>query len=329
VARVRSDPFEYRAGRTVVRGLGGALAATVAGTGALLVVGAIRARRRRAAQLDRLVDELDERDPPTAAHTRRVAAMAELIAHALHLSHADVERVRVAALLHDVGKADPRFAPLLAKAGPLSAEEWALMRTHASVGADAVERATRVRDVIALRGVADAVRHHHERWDGGGYPDGLRGTEIPLEARIIGIADTLDAVTSDRPYQRGAGTETARAVLASLRGTRLDARLCDHVLAPELWDEIWKTAHAMQEARGPSRRQAGAGIAADDAAGVRSLLADLRAEYDRRRRLGLPLALDSWLLGDLPGRGAAAPEGPLPAPTEPDQGGDAAAGRRS
>ena len=270
------------AGRAVARGLGGALVAALAGTSAVLMVGTVRARRRRAAELDQLVRRLAERDPATASHSRRVAAMVELIASALRLPRADVERTRIAALLHDVGKMDPRFTPLVGKAGPLTPDEWSVMRTHATVGAAIVARETRVRDVLALRGVADAVRHHHEWWDGTGYPDRLRGREIPLEARIIAIADTLDAMTTDRPYQRGLSEGDAVAALRALRARHLDPRLCDRVLAPSLWEGVWATAQMMrEEAVGED-----GGIAADDAVGSRSLMDDLRDEYERWRRMG-------------------------------------------
>jgi putative nucleotidyltransferase with HDIG domain len=268
----------------MARGLGGALVAALAGTSAVLMVGTVRARRRRAAELDRLVRQLAQRDPATASHSRRVAAMVELIAGALRLPRADVERARIAALLHDVGKMDPRFTRLLDKAGPLTPDEWAVMRMHAEVGAAIVSRETRVRDVLALRGVADAVRHHHEWWDGSGYPDRLAGSEIPIESRIIAIADTLDAMTTDRPYQRGLAESGAVAGLRALRGTHLDPRLCDRVLAPSLWEGVWATSQMMrEEAMGED-----GGIGADDAVNARSLMDDLRDEYERRRRTSGP-----------------------------------------
>ena len=268
----------------MARGLGGALVAALAGTSAVLMVGTVRARRRRAAELDRLVRQLAQRDPATASHSRRVAAMVELIAGALRLPRAEVERARIAALLHDVGKMDPRFTRLLDKAGPLTPDEWAVMRMHAEVGAAIVSRETRVRDVLALRGVADAVRHHHEWWDGSGYPDRLAGSEIPIESRIIAIADTLDAMTTDRPYQRGLAESGAVAGLRALRGTHLDPRLCDRVLAPSLWEGVWATSQMMrEEAMGED-----GGIGADDAVNARSLMDDLRDEYERRRRTSGP-----------------------------------------
>jgi len=268
----------------MARGLGGALVAALAGTSAVLMVGTVRARRRRAAELDRLVRQLALRDPATASHSRRVAAMVELIAGALRLPRADVERARIAALLHDVGKMDPRFTRLLDKAGPLTPDEWAVMRMHAEVGAAIVSRETRVRDVLALRGVADAVRHHHEWWDGSGYPDRLTGSEIPIESRIIAVADTLDAMTTDRPYQRGLAESGAVAGLRALRGTHLDPRLCDRVLAPSLWEGVWATSQMMrEEAVGED-----GGIGADDAVNPRSLMDDLRDEYERRRRTSGP-----------------------------------------
>jgi HD superfamily phosphohydrolase YqeK len=313
----RTDTPWPVSGGAVVRSISGAIVATVAGTGALLFVGAIRARRRAAAHLDRLVHALAERDPATAGHSRRVAAMVDVIARALRLPRATAERVHIAALLHDVGKMDARYAPLIAKEGPLTPDEWAVMRTHAAVGATIVARETRMRDALALRGVADAVRHHHERWDGTGYPDHLRATEIPLEARIIAVADTIDAITSDRPYQRRGDEEAALAILNAGRGKHLDPRLCDRVLAREIWNELWHTAHAAHatSAAGVTDTQEGAvegaptpadGIAADDAVGFRSLVEDLREEYERRLRLGLPLRRSSWLTTEAEPKAAAA-----------------------
>jgi putative nucleotidyltransferase with HDIG domain len=305
----RKDTLWPVSGGAVVRSISGALVATVAGTGALLFVGAIRARRRAAAHLDRLVHALAERDPATAGHSRRVAAMVDVIARALRLPRATAERVHIAALLHDVGKMDARYAPLIAKEGPLTPDEWAVMRTHAAVGAAIVARETRMRDALALRGVADAVRHHHERWDGSGYPDHLRTTEIPLEARIIAVADTIDAITSDRPYQRRGDEEAALAILNAGRGKHLDPRLCDRVLAREVWTELWRTANVAHAPAAEAVEAAGApaaGIAADDAVGFRSLVEDLREEYERRLQLGLPLRRSNWLTsGEEPRRSVA------------------------
>src|SRR5204863_3987702 len=109
----------------------------------------------------------------------------------------DMDGIRRAALLHDVGKIYEEFAPLLRKEGRLTSEEMMTMRTHVVRSAELVETAARLRGSIQAM-----IRHHHENFDGSGYPDGLAGVRIPLGARIIMIADTIDAMTTDRPYRR-------------------------------------------------------------------------------------------------------------------------------
>jgi HD-GYP domain-containing protein (c-di-GMP phosphodiesterase class II) len=158
---------------------------------------------------------LEARDAYTHGHGQRVARHAERIARSMHLSSTEVAKIRAAAAVHDVGKLyTPR--EILNNPGRLTDEEFELVKRHASDGAD------------MLAGVGDAeivamVRHHHERVDGGGYPDGLAGEDIPLGARIIAVADTFDAITSNRAY-RGAGTQRkALEVLSRGAGTQLDS----------------------------------------------------------------------------------------------------------
>lgn len=161
--------------------------------------------------------------PALCAHDWRVARLADRVAAAAAVS-AELRRVvRLGALLHDLGKcALPR--DLLAKPGPLTASEWALMREHPGLGAGLLAA------LHAPARVVDAVRHHHERWDGRGYPDRLRGEEIALPARIIALADTYDAMTSDRPYRAALPAATARAIIASERGAMFDPALADALL---------------------------------------------------------------------------------------------------
>jgi HD-GYP domain-containing protein (c-di-GMP phosphodiesterase class II) len=119
------------------------------------------------------------------------------IAADLGLRGNDLVDVETAALLHDVGKIHAEFAPLLQKEGKLSQEEWEIMKTHAARSAELVSLFSRFRG-----NVENCVRHHHERWDGKGYPDGLAADAIPIGARIIMISDTIDAMTTDRPYRK-------------------------------------------------------------------------------------------------------------------------------
>jgi HD-GYP domain-containing protein (c-di-GMP phosphodiesterase class II) len=184
--------------------------------------------------LDLMVAAIEARDPYTSGHSKRVAKGSTIIAKALGLRPREVERVAVAALLHDVGKIDERFAPILAKEGRLTPEEWAIMKTHPVRSAELVGKVSSLRDIVG------PVRHHHENWDGSGYPDGLKGEEIPLAARIIMFADTLDAITTDRPYRRALGLEDARAEFLRFRGRQFDPAICDRILAPDVWKELYQ-----------------------------------------------------------------------------------------
>lgn len=184
--------------------------------------------------LDLMVAAIEARDPYTSGHSQRVSRGAQIIARAIGLRDLEIERVAIAALLHDVGKIDERFAPILAKEGRLTPEEWAIMKQHPARGAELVGKLSSLRDIVA------AVRHHHENWDGTGYPDGLRGEEIPLASRIIMFADTLDAITTDRPYRKALSLEEGRAEFLRFRGRQFDPMICDRVVSPEVWSELYQ-----------------------------------------------------------------------------------------
>lgn len=176
-------------------------------------------------QLALMVKSIEARDPYTSGHSRRVSALSKAIAVDFGLSDDLVGEVENAALLHDVGKIHAEFAPLLSKEGKLSPEEWETMKTHAAKSAELVGLFSRFRGHVQ-----DSVRHHHERWDGLGYPDGVRGEVIPLGARIIMVADTIDAMTTDRPYRKALGFEAVASELQKHRGTQFDPRLVDCVM---------------------------------------------------------------------------------------------------
>lgn len=164
-----------------------------------------------------LLATLEARDAEIASHSRRVARHAVAIARELGLSEERVARIRRAALLHDIGKTfTPK--PILDKAGPLSEEEYAVVKRHAEVGA-------RMVGTLEDRELTAIVLHHHERIDGRGYPDGLKGEAIPLGARIVAVADTYDAVTSERPYRRAKPHAEALAMLDALAGDQLDREI--------------------------------------------------------------------------------------------------------
>jgi putative nucleotidyltransferase with HDIG domain len=171
-------------------------------------------------KLELMVKAMEARDPYTSGHSRRVAEYAMAIARELKLSAAELDQIKRAALLHDVGKIYEEFAPLLRKDGRLSPEERMVMRTHV------VRSAQLVATVARLRGSVEAIiRHHHENFDGSGYPDGIANYQIPIGARIIMVADTLDAMTSDRPYRKALGLATAIEELEKYAGRQFDPDL--------------------------------------------------------------------------------------------------------
>ena len=183
--------------------------------------------------LQLMVAAIEARDPYTSGHSRRVAHAAKLIARAAGLGARQVERIGIAALLHDVGKIHEVYAPILRKEGRLTDEERRIMETHPIKSAELVENVSQLRDVV------EPIRHHHENWDGSGYPDRLAGSQIPLAARIIMIADTIDAMTTDRPYRRALSSEEVAAELRTHRGRQFDPAICDIVLNSAVWDALF------------------------------------------------------------------------------------------
>lgn len=171
-------------------------------------------RQAHARTLVRLSAGLEERIPGVGGHCRRVARIAAGIAREMGLAREGVARVRQAAAVHDIGKLEMPVE-IVNKRGPLSDEEFAIVREHATVGARLVAG-------LGDHELTAIVRHHHERYDGAGYPDGLAGTQIPLGARIVAVADTFDALTSARPYRSAKGHREALALLAAEAGTQLD-----------------------------------------------------------------------------------------------------------
>jgi HD domain-containing protein/MASE9 protein len=170
--------------------------------------------------LQLMVKAIEARDPYTSGHSVRVSQLSRAIAVELGLSAREIEQVETAALLHDVGKIHEEFAPLLRKEGRLTDEETALMQTHSTRSAELVGIISKFRGFIQ-----DSVRHHHERWDGQGYPSGISGASIPLASRIILISDTIDAMTTDRPYRKRLPLDTVVAELQKCRGTQFDPEL--------------------------------------------------------------------------------------------------------
>ncbi|HEY3285567.1 MAG TPA: HD-GYP domain-containing protein [Gemmatimonadaceae bacterium] len=182
--------------------------------------------------LQLMVAAIEARDPYTSGHSQRVARYSRVIARLAGLSARKVEQVGTAALLHDVGKIHEEFAPILRKPGRLNDVEFEVMKTHSAKGATLVGKVTHFSELIPM------VRAHHEKWSGKGYPDGLAGDEIPLGARVITIADTIDAMTTARPYRPARTLDEVREEISRMSGIQFDPRLCDGVLEGNKWSEL-------------------------------------------------------------------------------------------
>jgi HD-GYP domain-containing protein (c-di-GMP phosphodiesterase class II) len=180
-------------------------------------------RRRRESQdtfvqtLTTLAETIDLRDPYTAGHSKRVAAYSRLLALDMGLSKYDAGQIEHAALLHDIGKIGVPDAVLF-KNGPLDDEERLLIRAHPVIGAGLLA------DIPTMCEIYPCILHHHEHYDGRGYPDGLSGENIPIGARIIAVADAFDAMTTDRPYRQGLGADAAVNELVRGEGSQFDKR---------------------------------------------------------------------------------------------------------
>jgi diguanylate cyclase (GGDEF)-like protein/putative nucleotidyltransferase with HDIG domain len=174
--------------------------------------------------IETLAMAIDAKDQITHGHIRRVQTYAVGLAHRIGVTDVSLIRaIEAAALLHDMGKlAVPEY--ILNKPGPLSAAEFEKMKLHSSVGADILAAIDFPYPVVPI------VRHHHENWDGSGYPDGLAGTSIPLGARILAVVDCFDALTSDRPYRPRLADRGALQILRNRRGTMYDAAVVDTFL---------------------------------------------------------------------------------------------------
>jgi putative nucleotidyltransferase with HDIG domain len=221
----------------------------------VIAVPATRARRR-AATLERFggqvvssfVTAVDGKHPYTARHSQSVADHATGIARELGLSRRAVDRIRWAALLHDIGKLSTPVE-VLDKPGALSDDERAVLERHP------VESARIVAGIDRLVDSLDGIRHHHERLDGSGYPDGLMGDDVPLDARVIAVADAFDAMTTDRSYRRGMDHAIALHRLVSATDTQFDATVVE-ALERSLGRPAGESP-ARTPAEGPAGRAAG------------------------------------------------------------------------
>ena len=167
-----------------------------------------------------LAEAIEAKDPYTKGHCGRVAAYSLVLAKAAGYPAEGLESLEFGAFLHDIGKIGIRDAVLL-KPGPLDDTEWAHMREHPTKGFDIASK------IEMLHPILPAVRNHHERWDGSGYPDGMVGEDIPLVARIVAIADAYDAMSTDRPYKQALALDECEAMLRKTAGKMYDPHLID------------------------------------------------------------------------------------------------------
>jgi putative nucleotidyltransferase with HDIG domain len=167
-----------------------------------------------------LAEAIEAKDPYTKGHCGRVAAYAMALARECHYPEAELESLEFAAFLHDIGKIGIRDAVLL-KPGPLDEEEWKHMKIHPEVGYEIASKIDMLKPTMA------AIRNHHERWDGRGYPDGLAAENIPLSARVVCLADAFDAMATDRPYKRALTLEECGVAITKSRGVQFDPQLVD------------------------------------------------------------------------------------------------------
>lgn len=193
--------------------------------------------------LTALVKAIETRDPYTSGHSQRVSLLAGQIAEAMGLSRIVVERVKMAALLHDIGKIEAVYTDILRKPDSLMAEERSIIESHVIKGEQLLRDLASVPD-----DVVKAVRHHHEREDGTGYPDKLKGPDIPIGAKIIVICDAVDAMLSDRPYRRALSLQVVLDQLAEHSGSQFDESIVTTLLATEILAEYAETMRAHREA---------------------------------------------------------------------------------
>lgn len=179
--------------------------------------------------VDCITSALDARDPYTGNHSRRVSDMACLLCGALVLGDGETQEIHIAAHLHDIGKIGIPDSVLL-KDGKLDDEEWRLMKKHPKIGADILLKSPHFSRITAI------ILHHHERWDGKGYPFGAVGEEIPLGARIIAVCDSIDAMASKRSYRNAMPLEICRSEIEKNSGIMYDPKIAQ--LALVNWDRL-------------------------------------------------------------------------------------------
>jgi len=180
----------------------------------------MKLQRQAHLAFEKIAKIVSSRDPYTGIHSEEVAELAVKLAKVLNLPEKEIARIETAARVHDLGKIAVPDAILL-KPGPLTEEEWKVMKQHPVVSAEILSGLEIYKDCL------DIIRHEHEHWDGSGYPDGLKGEEIPLGSRIIAVADVWHALLSDRPYRKAYTKEEARKIMQEMAGKTLDPKLVE------------------------------------------------------------------------------------------------------
>jgi HD-GYP domain-containing protein (c-di-GMP phosphodiesterase class II) len=233
----------------------------LAGAGATAAAAAVLVRREQtrraterfaAAALETVLNAIDANDAETGAHVRRVAAYALILAEAAELSDHECKSIERIALFHDIGKIHGALIDIVRDDQPLTTADRRAIATHPAVGAAVLE---------PLRGfypdLADGVLSHHERWDGKGYPRGLKGRRIPLAARVVAVADTFDALTHGRRYRDAEPMDFARKVLLEGRATQFDPELVDLFLFPPVFARVKNAEHEVVTWKPPVQKRHG------------------------------------------------------------------------
>ncbi len=208
----------------------------------------IRAERLGAATLETLLDAIEANDAVTGAHVRRVARYSLILAEAAELDERTYHSIERVALFHDIGKLDEALSDIFHDASKLDPGEWRAVRTHPRRGEEVLAPLS-----CFYPDLGKGVAAHHERWDGKGYPNRLRGKKIPITARVVAIADTFDAVTHRRRYSAARSLREAVEVISAGRGTQFDPELTDLFLSTPVIEHIDR---AMREAHAPRKKSA-------------------------------------------------------------------------
>jgi putative nucleotidyltransferase with HDIG domain len=238
-------PFAYVFGRIYIEYGGGGtalLAVPLVGMRQLYSTN-WQLKRTNEELLELMVAAIEARDPYTSGHSRRVAQSARIIAEAIGLSTKESDRIAKAGLLHDIGKIHEEYGPILQKPGRLTSEERGVIETHSDRGAELISKVSNLQDIVKL------VRHHHENWDGTGYPGQLAGKDIPIGSRIIMIADTIDAMTTDRPYRDALGPTEVREELVRCSGRQFDPSMVALLVQSQHFERLFPTSDGVTPER--------------------------------------------------------------------------------